>query len=277
MEPSRPDPARNDGPRRGRAGHPDRAAEAAGNAGPTEVPSRPASTIGVEPDDEPTSGERLATLIAARLDVPMAVLAVVWAGLVAYELVAPARQIDELRLAGNVVWGIFIVEFLVRLAVSGRPLRYAVRHWFSLLILVLPALRMLRIARAFRLVRVLPAARVVGSSYRAVGTARNLLQGRLGLLVTASGIIAFGGGQLLYVLERSHPDGVASLGEALYWSTSVAITNTRVFEPVTVPGRLLSLALGVYSIVVVGAVAATLGAFFLEARAEMAAEQQTSD
>lgn len=231
------------------------------------------ATLAVDPDEEPTGGERLATLLERRLDIPMAVLAVVWAGVVAYELVAPAHQLDDLRLVGNVAWAVFVVEFLVRLAVSRHPLRYAVRHWFSLLILMLPALRLLRVAQALRLIRILPAARVVGSSYRAVGTARTLLQGRLGVLVATSGIVAFGGGQLLYVLERSRPEGVASFGDALYWATSLAITNTRVFEPVTLPGRLLALLLGTYAIVVVAAVAATLGTYFVEARAEMAADE----
>jgi voltage-gated potassium channel len=238
-----------------------------------DSPSQPSlpARLAVDPDDEPTRRERLATLVQRRLDVPMAVLSVVWLGIVAYDLIAPADQRPELALAANVIWGLFVVEFGARLVVSGRPLRYAVRHWISVLVLVLPALRMLRVARAIRVLRVLPAARVVGSSYRAVGTARNLLQGRLSLLLVTSGVVAFGGGQLLYVIERSRNSEVSSLGEALYWSTSLALTNSRVFEPVTVVGRLLGLLLSFYAIVVVAAVAATLGAYFVEARAELAA------
>ena len=205
----------------------------------------------------------------------MAVLAVGWAGLVAYDLIAPASQRPALALAGNVIWGIFVVEFVVKLAVSGRPVRFLYRQWPSLLFLVLPALRMFRVLRAVRALRVLPAARVVGSSYRAVGTARGLLQGRLGFLVVSTGIVAFGSGQLLYLLERGLDDGVASLGEALWWSTNLAIGNTLVFEPVTFLGRLVSLLLSAYSVVVFASAAAALGAFFVESSEERAGGTDT--
>jgi voltage-gated potassium channel len=204
----------------------------------------------------------------------MAVLAVVWAGLVAYDLVAPADQRDVLALAGNVIWGVFILEFVVKLVVSGQPLRFLRRRWPAVLFLVLPALRLFRIVRAVRVLRVLPAARVVGSSYRAVGTARGLLEGRIGFLLTTTAITSFSGGQLLYVLERGADDGVTGLGDALWWSTNLAISGTMVFEPVTLAGRLLALALSSYAVVVFASVAAALGAFFVESRAERAAVEE---
>jgi voltage-gated potassium channel len=139
------------------------------------------------------------------------------------------------------------------------------------LFLVLPALRLFRVFRAIRALRVLPAARVVGSSYRAVGTARGLLEGRIGFLLATTFIASFSGGQLLYLLERGREEGVASLGDALWWSANLALTGSSPFDPVTVPGRLLALALGAYAVVVFAAVAAALGAFFVESRAERAA------
>jgi hypothetical protein len=66
-------------------------------ADPGDTPS----TLGSDPNDEPTTRERAAAMVEDRLDIPMAILAVAWAGLIAYELVAPQRQSDELALAGN--------------------------------------------------------------------------------------------------------------------------------------------------------------------------------
>lgn len=198
----------------------------------------------------------------------MAVLAVVWAALVAYDLIAPASQRAALALAGNIIWGLFVVEFVVKVAVSGRPVRFVYRHWPSVLFLVLPALRLFRIVRAVRVLRVLPAARVIGSSYRAVGTARGLLQGRIGFIIVTTVIVAFGSGQLLFLLERARDGGVASLGEALWWSTNLAIGNTLIFEPVTLAGRVLSIALSAFSVVVFASAAAALGAFFVESGEE---------
>ncbi len=231
-------------------------------------------TLDSDPEQELTRRERLAVLVEQRLDIPMAFLAVVWAALVAYELIAPDQQRAYLSLAGNVIWGIFIAEFLVKLIVSGHPLRFLRRKWPSVLFLVLPILRFLRIFRAIRALRVLPAARVIGSSYRAVGTARGLLEGRIAFLLATTAIASFSGGQLLYLIERGREGGVGSLGDALWWSTNLAISGTQVFEPVSLPGRLVALALSAYAVVVFASVAAALGAFFVESRAERAAAEE---
>jgi voltage-gated potassium channel len=223
-----------------------------------------------DPDDEPSPRERLATLLERRLDIPMAVLAAVWAGLVAYELVAPDRVLEVLRVTGHVIWGVFALELAAKLVVSGRPVRFLRRHWPSVLFLLLPALRLLRVLRALRAVRMLPAARVVGSSYRAVGTARSLLAGRLQFLLAATGVVIFGSGQLLFVLERGREGALTSLGDALWWSANLAIASNLVHEPVTLAGRLLSLLISAYAIVVFASLAATLGAFFMESRQERA-------
>jgi voltage-gated potassium channel len=226
--------------------------------------------IAGDPDDEPTGRERLAVVVEERLDVPMAILAVAWALLVAYELVAPARHRDELAVAGNVIWIVFVVEFVAKLVVSGHPLRFLRRRWPSVLFLVLPILRVLRVVRAVRALRLLPAARVVGSSYRAIGTARSLLGERLGFLVATTAVVIFSGGQLLYLLEGD------SLGDALWWSANLAISGSYLFEPRTVGGRLLALALTAYAVVVFASVAATLGAYFIESRAERAAAEDAA-
>jgi voltage-gated potassium channel len=213
-----------------------------------------AATLDPDPDEEPSPRERLAAVLERRLDL----------------LIAPGDLRPALASAGNVIWGVFIVEFLAKLAVSGHPGRFLRRRWPSVLFLVLPVLRVLRVARALRLVRVLPAARVVGSSYRAVGTARGLLTGRLQFLAVTTGIVALGGGQLLYVLERGRTGGVDTLGDALWWSANLAVASNLVEQPVTLAGRLLGLVLSTYALVVFASLAGSLGAFFVESRQERA-------
>lgn len=234
----------------------------------------PAPTIAPDPDEEPTRRERLAALGERRLDPVMALLAVVWAGLVGYELVAPADQRAALALVANLVWAVFVVEFIVKLAVSGRPGRFLIRHWPAALFLVLPALRVLRTIRGVRALRLLPAARVLGSSYRAVGTARQLLQGRLLFLVATTVVAIMSGGQLLYVLEAGRTGGVAALGDAVWWAANLAMASTLVFEPVTLLGRLVALVLSAYAVVVFAALAAVLGTFLIESRRERAVAEE---
>jgi voltage-gated potassium channel len=233
----------------------------------------PVPTLDPDPDEEPTTRERLARLLERRLDIPMAILAVVWAGLVAYELIAPRDQASSLAIVGNVIWAIFGVELLAKLIVSGHPFRFLRRHWPSVLFLVLPVLRVLRVTRALRAVRLLPASRVVGSSYRAVGTARGLLTGRLQFLLMTTAVVVFGSGQLLYVLERGREGALTSLGDALWWAANLGISAGLVHQPVTLAGRLLAIVLSSYSIVVFASLAATVGAFFIESRQERASAE----
>jgi voltage-gated potassium channel len=223
-----------------------------------------------DPELSESARERLAAIVEDRLDIPMAVLAVVWAALVAYELVAPANLRNELTLVGNVIWIVFILEFLVKITISGRPLRFLRRNWPSVLFLALPVLRVFRVVRAVRAFRALPAARVVGSSYRAIGTARSLLGSRLIFLSVVSAIVVFSGGQLYHLAEGRAGDA-SSLADGLWWAANLAISGTMVTEPQSIGGRLLALVLQGYAVVVFATVAATLGAFFIESRAERAA------
>ncbi len=237
-------------------------------------PDATPSTLDGDPDDEPSRRERAAALVEQRLDVPMAVLAVVWAGLVAYELIAPARQRGDLAVVGNVIWALFVVEFGVKLWVSGNPVRFLRRRWPSVLFLILPALRVLRVLRALRALRLLPAARVVGSSYRAIGTARSLLGGRIVFLVVTSAVVVFSGGQLLFLTERLAEGRGPGLGETLWWSANLALSGNLVFEPVSLLSRLVSVVLSIYAVVVFATVAAALGAFLIESRAERATAEE---
>ena len=221
-----------------------------------------------------TPQEHRAVALERWLDIPMAVVAGVWAALVAYELVAPREQLGVLGVISNVIWVIFALELAVKLVVSGNPGRFLRRNWPSVFFLVLPALRMLRVIRALRVIRLLPAARVVGSSYRAVGTARGLLQGRLQFLVALTAVVVFGSGQLVFVLERGREGAMETLGDALWFAANAAIAGGLVYQPVTLLGRLVALALSAYAIVVFASLAATIGAFFVESRQERATVEE---
>ena len=229
------------------------------------------ATLAVDPEAEPTPRERTAARIEQRLDPLMAVLSVLWGVFVAYELVAPSHQRDTLRLVGDIVWGIFLVEFIVRMVVSGKPVRFLRRRWLSVIFLVVPILRTVRVLASLRALRVLPAARIVGSSYRTIGTARTLLGGRLSFLGVTTFAVIFGGGQLLFLLESDGRGGDVTLADTLWWSANLAISGAYVFEPESVLGRLVGLTISAYAVVVFASLAATIGAFFIEQRAERAA------
>jgi voltage-gated potassium channel len=228
-------------------------------------------------DDALTRRERLAALVEDRLDIPMALLAVVWAGLVMYELVTPGTPRSELVALGNVIWAVFILEFVAKLVISGRPGRFLRTRWPSIFFLALPALRIFRVVRAVRVFRALPAARVMGSSYRAIGTARSLFGSRIMFLSVTSAVVVFSGAQLLYLFEGEGGGREGSFGDALWWTANAAISGNQVFEPQTAIGRLIAVVLSAYAVVVFASVAASLGAYFIESRAERATEEDGND
>jgi voltage-gated potassium channel len=67
----------------------------------------------------------------------------------------PTRLLDLCRWLSWSTWGIFVVDLVVRLALSDERLRYLIRHWYDLLVIVLPLLRPLRLLRLIPLLSVL--------------------------------------------------------------------------------------------------------------------------
>lgn len=87
--------------------------------------------------------------------------------------------------------------------------------------------------------------------------------------------MVFSGGQLLYLLEGERAGGAGgSLGDALWWSANLALSGNPVFEPSSLLARLLSVLLTAYAVVVFASLAGAVGAYFVESRAERAAEEE---
>jgi hypothetical protein len=87
---------------------------------------------------------------------------------------------------------------------------------------------------------------------------------RLAILFLATGVATLLCGLVIYLLERHARDSdIHSYGLALFWSSSQLLTLGSSLEPVTVPGRILTVAMDVYAVVVIGTISGTLGAYFL--------------
>jgi voltage-gated potassium channel len=115
----------------------------------------------------------------ARTEWPLAGAAVLFLLVYSIQVIAPLTPAQSAWL-GAVTWGIwavFLLDFVVNLALAERRRRWLLRNVHELLILVLPMLRPLRLLRLLTLLRVLN---------RAGGDA---LRGRLALYVLASAAI----------------------------------------------------------------------------------------
>lgn len=103
----------------------------------------------------------------------MVVLAFVWLALLVGELVWGERQ--AFLVLGTIIWGVFILNFGVKLVLVRRRLAFLRRNWLSAISLLVPALRIFRIVRVVRLFRLLSSLnrgmRALGSSLHRRGFA----------------------------------------------------------------------------------------------------------
>jgi len=96
------------------------------------------------------------------LEIPMFVLALVWLYLFIIELVKGLTPFQETLI--YVIWGLFILEFVLKISLTPRKFSYVKRNWITVIALLVPALRVLRILNALRLlqsVRVINSTRVI--------------------------------------------------------------------------------------------------------------------
>lgn len=203
----------------------------------------------------------------------MAWLGIVFALLVGYELavdLTPATA-RALEIAGWSIWAVFLLEFLAKLWLAPAKRSFLRRHWLQVLMLAVPALRVLRFLRLVRLGRALPAARVVSSSYRTAGAAKRLFRSRLGYLAGISAIAAVGLAELAFLLERNEPKGVfGSFGDALLWSFATVLALQGEPVPVSNGARLAMLVGFAFGVVIVASLAGTVGAYLVDERRERA-------
>ncbi len=169
--------------------------------------------------------------------------------------------------------GAFTIEYLLRLASVGSPLRYA-RSFFgivdvlailptylSLLIpgaqslLVIRTLRLLRVFRVFKLAHFLGEADVL---MRALRASRVKIVVFLGAVLSVVVIV----GALIYLIEGGRDAGFTSIPRSMYWAI---VTLTTVgygdISPQSVPGQILA---SILMIVGYGILAVPTGIFSAE-------------
>lgn len=212
--------------------------------------------------------ESLAEAVAARLDLPMTVLGVVFLVLVLAEVLAqPAGALGvALQVAGWVLWAAFVAEFALRLAIAPSKPAFLRRNWWQLLFLVVPFLRFLRPVRAVRAARL---GRILASTVRSSRSARRQLGNRVAWLVATTLIVIAAGSAVAHEVGD-----FASYGEALH----AVVLTTIVGEPMgrdDVELDVLEVVLAAYSVVVFAALAASIGAFLLGGQPSQDGEQPT--
>ena len=197
----------------------------------------------------------------ALLEGPLIVLGFVWLALLIADLTTGLNR--PLQFLSHGIWALFVLDFLLRLVIAPSKRTYVRQNWLTAISLLLPALRVLRLFRAFRLLRAVRATRSVSfirlvtslnRGMRALGA--TLGRRGIGYVAALTAIMTFTGAagmayfehpaalrEAEYALAADGAVGLASYGEALWWTAMIMTTMGSEYWPKSAEGRMLAVLL----------------------------------
>lgn len=207
------------------------------------------------------------------LETPMLVLGFAWLVLFVIELIWGLRPL--LEVLSTVIWVIFILDFTTKFILAPRKLAYLKSNWLTAISLLLPALRVFRIARVLRVLntaratRGLQLVRVITRTNRGM-RALSISLGRrgFGYVVALTLVVTLVGAAGMYAFENNDGRGLNDYGTALWWTAMIMTTLGSEYWPQTPEGRVLCFILALYAFAVFGYLTAAIATFFIGRDAE---------
>ena len=198
----------------------------------------------------------------------MVSLAFVWTGLMIADFTGKTNA--SLDLLNYVIWGIFIADFLIKFTLAPRKGFFLRHHWLTLVSLLLPAFRVVRIFRALSSLRTLSMVRVLTSFNRSMSSlAASMGRRGVGYIIVLTIVVLFGGAAGMYQFEKADPvlnneTGFVNYSDAVWWTAMLMTTIGSQYWPVTIAGRFLCFLISLFSLGVFGYITATLASFFID-------------
>src|SRR5262249_47320891 len=154
--------------------------------------------------------------------------------------------------ADYMIWALFGIDYLVRLALAPGRSRWFVKHLHELAMVALPMFRPLRLLRMLNLIKPL--------NRKATGT----LHGKLMVYVPGATLLAVICSSLAVLqAERGHLHAnIQNIGDALWWAI-VTITTVGYGDhyPVTFEGRIVAIGLMIAGIALIGVITASVASW----------------
>lgn len=195
------------------------------------------------------------------LELPMMVLGIIWLVLLVIELIWGLN--DNLLVLVDVIWGIFILDFIVKFILAPKKINYLKKNILTLISLIVPALRLARFAQVLRLTRGIRFVKVIGSMNRSLRVLHHTMQRRaVGYVVVVTAMVVFTGAAGMYALEKDQP-GFGNYWDSLWYTAMLTTSIGSQNWPVTAEGRMLSFILALYGLGILGYVSATLASLFI--------------
>ncbi len=184
----------------------------------------------------------LPLLILAFLMIPLLIGPWLWK--------LPPQQESLFHAFDLLIWAIFAIDLIIKVAIAPHRLQYLRRHWLEVLVVVFPLVRPLRILRVF-----IFGSRAWVGMRRLVNVDFLLVYG-IGLVIIAATIVA--------TVERGPDVTIRTFADAVYWSI-VTITTVGYGDmvPVTWAGRAVAVVLMLGGIAFFSGVTANLASFLI--------------
>jgi voltage-gated potassium channel len=218
---------------------------------------------------------KLLVTITAMTDKLMVGLALVWIGLMIGDLIG--RLPRPLVILNYVIWAIFGADFVAKFILAPGKVRFLKKNWITVISLILPGFRLLRIFQALAALRVLSLVRILASLNLGMGAISRAMGKRgAGYVIVISLIVLFGGAAGMYHFEQpsqlvqqgygsvaASGGGLKSYSDAVWWTAMLMTTIGSQYWPVTMAGRVLCFLLSMFSLGVFGYITAVLASFFV--------------
>lgn len=197
--------------------------------------------------------KRLLQRITRLLELPMAILSLVFFILIVLDLVSPERGIHRPWIDDGLllIWLLFGVEFLLKLVIAPDRIRFLRKNWLDLVVLLVPVLRLFRILLLLRGLSFFRLA--IGVRRGARGIWRFFRVSRFLYVLGLTLILDLAAAVAILRLERGAPQGqIQTFGDALYWSSALVTTVSSDLFPVTPWGRVLAVFMMAYGMAIFG-------------------------
>ena len=209
---------------------------------------------------------RLLATTGRLLEGPMVFLGFVWLILITTELIWGLPKV--LEIVSLIIWALFILDFLLKFLVAPAKIRFMRKNWLTAVSLLIPAFRIFRLVRIFRLLPGVRVVKVISSLNRSMKSLAATMSRRgFAYVVLLSVIVIFVGAAGMYAIEKGNR-GFSNYGLSLWWTSMRVITAGSDYWPISAEGRLLAFVLSLFGYAVFGYVTATLATFFIGRDAE---------
>ena len=201
-------------------------------------------------------------------DVPLIVASLAY--LIAYTW----RAIGDLSGVGwtlttltmTTTWLMFLIDYVVRFATAKEKVRWFVTHWFDLLCVMVPVLRLVILLRVFT---------QLGSRWASPGDRMRVQVMVYG--IGASAILVYISALAVLEAERNAAGAtIKTFRDAIWWAcVTVSTTGYGDYTPVTSAGRLTATALMFGGMALIGVTTATLASLMIEIASRHEADKGT--